>query len=64
MAEDFDDGEWIADGVLAALGDDSATLSQSTQGKCILLCIRSSRAATCHTNIACRQKRTPPRVTT
>ena len=33
MAQEFNAGEWIADGVLAALGEDPET---STQGKLVL----------------------------
>lgn len=41
MAQEFSAGEWIADGVLAALGDDPETSSALTPGKHVhvLLCV-------------------------
>jgi hypothetical protein len=61
MAQEFNAGEWIADGVLAALGQDPET---SARGKRVLQCGGAVPASLPVTKILHQQKRTPLRATT
>jgi hypothetical protein len=53
MAQELNAGEWIADGVLAALGEDLETLAQ---GKHVLPCCRFVPTLLPATKLSCQQK--------